>query len=375
MKKIGIITILFSFLMQNTYNQFTCDAIHESSKKKSSGPIIDYLDYIPDGSTPIKYIRLNFHFMLLEDSHPDFPGNFTPYDDGRGDTDFTGYDFVDDLLYYANQRLSGNIQMLYPLGNSTPVISRKYRFVLNGVFFHKSNTYYYYSHSPISTYSKNIGESINVFFQSDTTIDSGGYANMDGNRHAVFKGKWDVYNYWIDSIPCPWGNWGNAAGLMHEIGHNLSLQHTMMTSNGYCDDTEDDYCTDTPTRGYVKTHDGVDPCCQGCQWGNDTNSNNIMEYSGYDAITPEQLGRVHWTIDEEIEEYKSCYYTTSTLTITNFTENASYIAETISIPSSSNITIDDDEALYINCDGITISGNFEAKLGAKLIIRTENDCN
>ena len=129
MKNIGLMTLICIILIQNTDSQFTCEAI--TSSKKSSGPIVDYLDYIPDVTTPVKYIRLNFHFMLLEDSHQDAPGNFTPTDDGRGNTNFTGYDFVEDLMYWTNQRLAGNTQMRYPLGNSTPVISRKYLFVIN----------------------------------------------------------------------------------------------------------------------------------------------------------------------------------------------------------------------------------------------------
>ncbi len=71
-----LIIILFSWLLfPNAYNQFTCEIIPNGLK--SDGPIPDYLDYIPGVNTPIKYIRLNFHFMLLEDTHPDSPGNFT----------------------------------------------------------------------------------------------------------------------------------------------------------------------------------------------------------------------------------------------------------------------------------------------------------
>jgi len=264
--------------------------------------------------------------------------------------------------------------MLYPLGNSIPVISRKYLFVLNGVFFHKSNTYYWYTSNPVINYSKNNGEVINIFFQSDGTTNNHGYANMSGDRYSVFVNKWNSYDYCMDHS-IEWGNWANAAGLMHETGHNLSLHHTMMTDQGNCSDTWDDWCTDTPTRGYVKTHDGVDPCCQGCQWNNPTNSNNIMEYAGYDAITPEQLGRVHWTIANEIEEYQSCFYSTSSLNITSFSDNTAYIAETVTIPTSVNIVVDNNKALYINCDQFVIEGALEIKLGAQLIINPVPKCN
>ena len=222
MKKISIIILLTGLWLQNAYNQFTCEVI--TNGLKSSGIIPDYLNYIPTSSTPIKIIRVNFHFMLLEDSHPDAPGNFTPYDDGRGNVNFTAYDFVNDLLLLTNSRLDGNNQMTYPLGNSTPVISRKYRFVLNGVFFHKDNLRYWSNSSPMNIYSMNIGETINIFYQADpdSIISSGGYANLSGSRYSVFKDKWGVYNVCLEN-GINWGNWANAAGLMHETGHNLSL--------------------------------------------------------------------------------------------------------------------------------------------------------
>lgn len=157
MKKIFFVIIIYFIFCQAAYNQFTCEI--KGIEEKSGGVINDYMNYIPDSNTPIKYIRVNFHFMLLEDSNPDAPGNFTPYDDGRGGNDFTGYDFVDDLLYWTNFRLDRNTQMTYPLDNSTPVIDRKYRFVLNGVFFHKDDTKYWFYSSPENTYSENTGES------------------------------------------------------------------------------------------------------------------------------------------------------------------------------------------------------------------------
>lgn len=159
MKKIILFSIANLFISLGALCQFTC-AIDEGGLR-STGPIVDSDDYIPDNNTPIKYIRINFHFMLFKDTNPDAPGNFTKMDDGRGNTDFTGYDWVDDLIQTVNQRLASNTQMRYPLGNNTPVIERKYRFVLNGVFFHKDDYYYYYSHSPQTTYSANPGVSNN----------------------------------------------------------------------------------------------------------------------------------------------------------------------------------------------------------------------
>lgn len=94
---------------------------------------------------------------------------------------------MDDLLYWTNFRLGTNQHMTYPIGNSTPVIERKYRFILNGVFFHKDNTHYWHGSYPHLVYSENLGEAINVFFQSDGTTNSHGWANMSGDRFVEFS--------------------------------------------------------------------------------------------------------------------------------------------------------------------------------------------
>lgn len=94
MKRILFVTAFCTVMIQFSYSQYYCEVISEGEKTSDSIP--GYMDYIPDSNTPIKFIRLNFHFMLLEDTNPDAPGNFTSEDDGMGDNDFTGYDWIDD---------------------------------------------------------------------------------------------------------------------------------------------------------------------------------------------------------------------------------------------------------------------------------------
>ncbi|MCF8381353.1 MAG: hypothetical protein K9H49_17400 [Bacteroidales bacterium] len=76
MRKLCFIIVISSLFIENVYNQFTCEIITDSVNTKTSGVIVDYLNYIPDDNTPMKSIRLNFHFMLLETTHPDSPGNY-----------------------------------------------------------------------------------------------------------------------------------------------------------------------------------------------------------------------------------------------------------------------------------------------------------
>jgi len=365
-KIIFLLVIHYVFLVNNTYSQFDCNIL----SPKSQGDIPDAVNYIPDANTPIKYLRVNIHFILKEQGTPGYPGNFTPFSDGNGNSSYTGYDYANDLINMANYRLGFNTQMRMPPGNSTAVLPRQYRYVLNGVFFHEVNNYYYFPNDPPLTYWVNTGEAINVFLNHTCNSCGGqGHANMTGYRFVTISGAWEGY---LGNDPST-ALWINAQTLNHEIGHNLSLFHTMLTNSGICNNTQEDYCSDTPTRGYIITNYGFDPCCG---WGGGINcTNNMMDYTGEDAITPLQLGRVHWTIENEMFQYKTCYYTSSSINITNFTNNMAYIANDAQIPFSSNIVVNNYKGLFINCETFEINGALEIDLGSIFWVNTVPNCN
>ena len=150
--------------------------------------------YIPDEFTPVKYVKVNFHYMLKADSTL----NFRPYDDGLGNCSFTAYDYSDQIIQYVNQRLSTNSQMHLPPGNTTPVLERKYRLVLEGVYFHYDDDAYTYNGvlNHIANYSINPDSEINIFFTYDDSpngYQGGGSANTDGNRRVRVRGAWQKY--------------------------------------------------------------------------------------------------------------------------------------------------------------------------------------
>jgi len=371
---IGILNGLYNQILAQEY-EFTCIL---SGIKKTGGPIPNASDFIPNETTTIKYIRMNIHFILLDDSDPDYPGNFTETDDGNGNNSYTGYDFAKDLIDKVNERLSYNIQMNMPPGNSTGVIDRKYRFILDAVYFHENSTYYYFPAYPNSVYSENGGEVINVYFNHNAPGQSGGHghANTSGNRWVEMAGVWEKYiNDGLASYL-----WVKAGGIIHESGHNLSLLHTMRTGGGVCYNNAEDYCDDTPTRGEIITNYGFDPCCG---WGGgDSCSNNAMDYDGDLAMTPLQLGRVHWTLEYEMEEYLTCFFNISDLNICNDDfgyPQLIYIAENIITPGSScspqsAILESGEEAIFIAKDGVTLNPGFEVELGAAISIEFKSQC-
>ncbi|MGP1447247.1 MAG: zinc-dependent metalloprotease family protein [Candidatus Limimorpha sp.] len=235
--------------------------------------------------------------------------NFRPFDDGLGNCSFTAYDYSNQIVSYVNQRLSGNEQMHLPPGNATQVLERKYRIILKDVYFHYDDDAYTYnssssghlSCSEINYYSAYPESEINVFFVYDDNINGyqgGGNANMSGNRYVRIKASWQKYR---DGGGCD-GFWGDSWTLIHEIGHNLGLNHTMHYSSGGCCDYCDDGCSDTPTRHEIIEMGEPDPCPH---WGNEGSnySNNAMDYSGLVAITPQQLGIVHHTLTHDMLLY------------------------------------------------------------------------
>lgn len=301
--------------------------------------------------------RVNVHFILRSDG----TGNFsetTNLNDIQSSEN--GYWLAELIVDAANNYLNNNEEMTQQLSySSIPVEDIKYNYKLNGVFFHRSDTYFECYDSP-STLSSNNGSAINVFL----------FAGNDGQGAARFDGLWlggieQAYTDYSSSSNI-WFLQKDAKPLNHEIGHILSLDHPKRRFNG----TKSviggiqytDLCNDTPTFMELINDGYTEPY----EWCQGEASNNLMDYScDQRALTPDQINQVHSYIETSFTDYLYGNFQTSSVQITSFSDNTAYIAETVEIPSSSSITIPNNKRLYIDAEEFVVNGEFNVPLGSE----------
>ena len=303
-----------------------------------------------------KTIRVNVHFILRSDG----TGNFSETCNIYGNqSDENGYWLANTIINKANYYLANNVEMTQQLSNSPiPVEDINYSYKLNGVFFHRNDTYFecYCTPTPLAI---NTGNALNVFL----------FAGNDGHGAAGYSMCWlggmsqayDDYsnsnNIWFIDI--------NAKPLNHEIGHLLSLDHPKRSPDGTVSviggTQYTDNCDDTPTFMELINDGYSDPY----EWCNGEYSNNLMDYScDQRALTQCQINQVHSYIENYFVYYQYCNRQNTYVQITGFSDNMAYIADEVEIPSSASISIPNNKQLYIEAQEFIINGEFEVPLGS-----------
>jgi hypothetical protein len=243
------------------------------------------------------YIAINMHFIADDFGN----GNFTPYDDGHGNTANSGYHRAEQLVNYMNYMLANNQPMqIGPVAGQTPP-TINWRFVLKGVYFHNNSNYMFDNiwqfhpnwgmHNDYGVDETNV---INIYsMKGDNDCDANGFpylrgiANGLGTFPAFSKtaNDWRYYSQVIANNPNSAQAYNETArNILHELGHNFGLRHAW----GW------DGCNDTPTH---PNHY--------CNSAGNNGSNNIMDYNCFKpaAFSPCQVGKMSSTLNNQLSSY------------------------------------------------------------------------
>ena len=257
---------------------------YDNPLKTNSTLCDDALNYAPDTAhlehTPMKYIRVNVHFMNSSDSSQNFNGA-------------EGIEYAKSLIRYSNIPLRDNKKMFLPKGNETPVLPLRYEYVLTpatddpndeGVYFHYDDELFYFvqvgvdrnlaSRTVLNKYNVG-GDTIMNLFIMPHHPDSIASPTYSVTHTGIALGNnVKVAGLYESDKPV----WFFKGLINHEIGHVLGLSHTWSFPDG---------CDDTPTHQNCWNKTQAGPCKDGA-------SNNVMDYnSRQNAWTPCQIGRIH----------------------------------------------------------------------------------
>lgn len=344
---------------------------------------------IPSEYTPTKTVRVALHFILPQKEEIDSLRNFEPV---RKDGLLNGYEYAELLVGKANEIWVNNDKMRLMPNNTTPVLEPKVQLQLSGVSYIYSDNEYrrFFQHKPyVVGQFQNLDPTNNCIdvyvYNTDKVNDSGGVAGGIPANFLAVRGGWLRYLTDLDSIKEGRPIYGlgvHAWTLNHELGHCMNLFHTVVWGGS-------DDCDDTPSvaeiTAYAESLGRKDTDC-GNAWKpvidkntgkvitkdpHLTKSNNLMDY-GDRAITPQQLGKIHYTLSHNLKNVTTTYYETNNLTVSRLEKpDNSFTSRQIEVTPISSIEIGEGESMILNGAEVSIRGEFSVQKGGYFVVNIE----
>ena len=351
----------------------------ENNTKPNSrrGPCYNKENYLVDTNHldhfPMRYIRVNFHWMNSEDGSQNIPESEV-------------HEYSKKVLHAMNYALENNKKMWLPHDNDTPVHPINIQYVLtgrpddpsdDGVYYHYDDSLYYYVHirkKDANLFTRDVFNKYGV--QMDTVLN---LFLMPHHPDSVASKTYPAESVGVAlrnavKVAAVWKPgyerdrnifWSYRGVINHEVGHILGLSHAWTKSDG---------CDDTPVHR--------NRCWNRSQPGCDTlTSNNMMDYCALQlAWTPCQIAKVHSRLlDKRGSSRKFLIPTWCTLS----EEKSILISDSIVWPCmkdlEGNLTIDSGAQLTIHCRvSMPIGSKIIIRPGGKLILdggQLHQDCN
>lgn len=206
---------------------------------------------------------------------------------------------------------------------------------------------------------------------------------------------WQAYKAHINAgNPFDWYMHGAGAQISHELGHLLGLSHTVLWNygepcpTGCINSSEigygpvntacDDGCSDTPPAWTITTSGGCEnhPSCGWAKGGDANCSNNLMDYNGAIALSPCQIGIVHFCLEVGMKSYLSCAGVSKDLSLCDIGyPKLSYFGKNVSIGcAATKADITNGEKINLYFSGLVGLTNFEVSSNSTFEVVKEDIC-
>lgn len=348
LKKLLIIAVIF-ININKAFSQSICLPSNQSNSQIE--------EWSPNNSrsvSDLKIVRVNFHQMLRTNG----TGNFTETDDGLGNLNYTGYDYTRRLVEMCNWVNFNNELANIPLTNKPAVNDKNIRWIIDAIYFWRNdNSYISIDNINYAQNGRDGANVLNIFLSGDGGTYSG-WANdvsSTGNqKHTSNTGYWGNYRTLINGGGVVTDQWWGAAllHLNHELFHLLTLHHTVRYNNnqpcfsscpsgcsnicptGPINNGCDDFCGDTPSAWEITQANGCTrhPNCSFGEGNVQWCSNNVMDYTGGNSMTPCQINRIHSALEGGLRPYLACNAVATNLSLCDIGyPKLSYFGKDVSI--------------------------------------------